>query len=156
MLTEVDNIAVAGTHGVAWDAVELPSQFMEFWAWDKESLDVLSQHIDTQATLPDDLLQALLNARFFQSGMQTLRQLEFALFDLNIHRMTPALTASQIQDVLNEIRYKYAVVPTTDYNRFQHSFSHIFAGAMRPVIIPINGPKFWPAMPSIASKMKGI
>ena len=128
MLTEVDNIAVAGTHGVAWDAVELPSQFMEFWAWDKESLDVLSQHIDTQATLPDDLLQALLNARFFQSGMQTLRQLEFALFDLNIHRMTPALTASQIQDVLNEIRYKYAVVPTTDYNRFQHSFSHIFAG----------------------------
>ncbi|AVH13215.1 M3 family metallopeptidase [Acinetobacter indicus] len=128
MLTEVDNIAVAGTHGVAWDAVELPSQFMEFWAWDKESLDVLSQHIDTQATLPDDLLQALLNARFFQSGMQTLRQLEFALFDLNIHRMTPALTASQIQDVLNEIRHKYAVVPTTDYNRFQHSFSHIFAG----------------------------
>ncbi len=128
MLTEVDNIAVAGTHGVAWDAVELPSQFMEFWAWDKESLDVLSQHIDTQATLPDDLLQALLNARFFQSGMQTLRQLEFALFDLNIHCMTPALTASQIQDVLNEIRYKYAVVPTTDYNRFQHSFSHIFAG----------------------------
>lgn len=128
MLTEVDNIAVAGTHGVAWDAVELPSQFMEFWAWDKESLDVLSQHIETQATLPEDLLQALLDARFFQSGMQTLRQLEFALFDLNIHRMTPALTASQIQDVLNEIRQKYAVVPTTDYNRFQHSFSHIFAG----------------------------
>ncbi|MFV5508652.1 M3 family metallopeptidase [Acinetobacter sp. 197] len=128
MLTEVDNIAVAGTHGVAWDAVELPSQFMEFWAWDQESLDVLSEHIDTQESLPAELLKALLDARFFQSGMQTLRQLEFALFDLSIHRANPALNAAQVQDTLNEIREKYAVLPTTDYNRFQNSFSHIFAG----------------------------
>ena len=128
MLTEVDNIAVAGTHGVAWDAVELPSQFMEFWAWDQESLDVLSEHIETQESLPAELLKALFDARFFQSGMQTLRQLEFALFDLSIHRANPALNAAQVQDTLNEIREKYAVLPTTDYNRFQNSFSHIFAG----------------------------
>lgn len=128
MLTEVDNIAVAGTHGVAWDAVELPSQFMEFWTWDKDSLDLLSAHIDTQNALPTDLLQALLNARFFQSGMQTLRQIEFALFDLNIHQASPALNATDIQNTLNEIRQKFAVVPTVASNRFQHSFSHIFAG----------------------------
>ncbi|MQW92486.1 oligopeptidase A [Acinetobacter wanghuae] len=128
MLTEVDNISVAGTHGVAWDAVELPSQFMEFWAWDKESLDVLSEHIDSKETLPADLLKSLLDARFFQSGMQTLRQLEFALFDLSIHKASPALNAEQVQATLNDIRAQYAVLPSTDYNRFQHSFSHIFAG----------------------------
>jgi oligopeptidase A len=128
MLTEVDNISVAGTHGVAWDAVELPSQFMEFWTWDTESLDLLSEHIETQQPLPADLLQALLNARFFQSGMQTLRQIEFALFDLNIHSRAPALNATQIQAELDQIRSQFAVVPTVAYNRFQHGFSHIFAG----------------------------
>jgi oligopeptidase A len=128
MLTEVDNIAVAGTHGVAWDAVELPSQFMEFWTWDQDSLDLLSAHIETQQALPTDLLHALLNARFFQSGMQTLRQIEFALFDLNIHQANPALNAEQIQATLHDIRAKFAVAPTTATNRFQHSFSHIFAG----------------------------
>ncbi|WP_436917287.1 M3 family metallopeptidase [Acinetobacter schindleri] len=128
MLTEVDNISVAGTHGVAWDAVELPSQFMEFWAWDQDSLNLLSEHIETKEVLPADLLKALLDARFFQSGMQTLRQFEFALFDLTIHRANPALNAEQVQATLNEIRDKYAVLPTTPYNRFQHSFSHIFAG----------------------------
>lgn len=129
MLTEVDNISVAGTHGVAWDAVELPSQFMEFWTWDKESLDVLSEHIETQHALPDTLLNALLEARFFQSGMQTLRQIEFALFDLTIHAKTPALNHQQIQTTLDDIRTQFAVLPTAPYNRFQHSFSHIFAGS---------------------------
>ena len=128
MLTEVDHISVAGTHGVAWDAVELPSQFMEFWTWDKDSLDLLSEHIESKQPLPTDLLQALLNARFFQSGMQTLRQIEFALFDLNIHRQNPALNATQIQAELDQIRAQYAVAPTVAYNRFQHGFSHIFAG----------------------------
>ncbi|WP_374667652.1 M3 family metallopeptidase [Acinetobacter sp.] len=128
MLTEVDNIAVAGTHGVAWDAVELPSQFMEFWTWDKESLDLLSEHIESKRPLPDDLLKALLDARHFQSGMQTLRQIEFALFDLNIHKAAPALNAAQIQAELDDIRKKYAVAPNVSSNRFQHGFSHIFAG----------------------------
>ncbi|MGH1401693.1 MAG: M3 family metallopeptidase [Acinetobacter tandoii] len=128
MLTEVDHISVAGTHGVAWDAVELPSQFMEFWTWDKESLDLLSEHIESKAVLPESLLKALLDARFFQSGMQTLRQIEFALFDLNIHRTAPALNSAGIQTTLDQIRQNYAVAPTASYNRFQHSFSHIFAG----------------------------
>lgn len=128
LLTEVDQISVAGTHGVAWDAVELPSQFMEFWTWDQDSLNSLSEHIDTKAALPTDLLKALLDARFFQSGMQSLRQIEFALFDLNIHAATPALDSAQIQATLDQIRDKYAVLPTTAYNRFQNSFSHIFAG----------------------------
>ncbi|WP_089605418.1 M3 family metallopeptidase [Acinetobacter piscicola] len=128
MLTEVDNISVAGTHGVAWDAVELPSQFMEFWTWDTESLALISEHIESQEALPNDLLSALLNARFFQSGMQSLRQIEFALFDLTIHKLTPALDTTQIQATLDDIRHKYAVLPTASYNRFQNSFSHIFAG----------------------------
>ena len=128
MLTEVDRISVAGTHGVDWDAVELPSQFMEFWTWDLESLNLLSEHIETQQHLPQDLLKALLDARYFQSGMQTLRQIEFALFDLSIHKHPTALNAEQVQATLDDIRQKYAVAPTTSYNRFQHSFSHIFAG----------------------------
>lgn len=128
MLTEVDHIAVAGTHGVDWDAVELPSQFMEFWTWDTDSLDLLSEHIETKQHLPEDLLKSLLDARFFQSGMQTLRQIEFALFDLSIHKHSSALNAEQVQATLDEIRRKYAVAPTASYNRFQHSFNHIFAG----------------------------
>ena len=128
MLTEVDHIAVAGTHGVDWDAVELPSQFMEFWTWDTDSLDLLSEHIESKQHLPQDLLKSLLDARFFQSGMQTLRQIEFALFDLSIHKHSSALNAEQVQATLNDIRQKYAVAPTASYNRFQHSFSHIFAG----------------------------
>ena len=128
LLTEVDQISVAGTHGVAWDAVELPSQFMEFWTWDQDSLNSLSEHIETKAALPTDLLKALLDARFFQSGMQSLRQIEFALFDLNIHAATPALDTAQIQSTLDQIRDKYAVLPATADNRFQNSFSHIFAG----------------------------
>ncbi len=128
LLTEVDHIAVAGTHGVDWDAVELPSQFMEFWTWDTDSLDLLSEHIETRQHLPEDLLKSLLDARFFQSGMQTLRQIEFALFDLSIHKHSSALNAEQVQATLDEIRQKYAVAPTASYNRFQHSFSHIFAG----------------------------
>ena len=89
---------------------------------------MLSAHIETQDTLPEHLLKALLDARFFQSGMQSLRQIEFALFDLSIHRSNPALNAEQIQAMLDDIRQNYAVAPTTAYNRFQHSFSHIFAG----------------------------
>ena len=111
-----------------WDAVELPSQFMEFWTWDTDSLDLLSEHIETKQHLPQDLLKALLDARFFQSGMQTLRQIEFALFDLSIHKHSSALNAEQVQATLDDIRQKYAVAPTAIYNRFQHSFSHIFAG----------------------------
>ena len=128
MLTEVDSIHVAGTHGVAWDAVELPSQFMEFWTWDSEAIALISQHHEHKQTLPQELLDALLNARYFQTGMQTLRQVEFALFDLEIHRHNPAPDQQQIQAILNNIRQQVAVLIAPAYNRFQHSFSHIFAG----------------------------
>ena len=128
LLTEVDVIHVAGTHGVAWDAVELPSQFMEFWTWDEQALSLVSEHFETAQTLPAELLQALLNARYFQTGMQTLRQVEFALFDLNMHSTVPAPDSAQIQHILNDVRAQVAVLPTASYNRFQHSFSHIFAG----------------------------
>ena len=133
LLTEVDQIAVAGTHGVAWDAVELPSQFMEFWAWDEQALALLSGHVETNETLPKPLLDALLAARFFQSGMQSLRQIEFASFDLQVHQHctspnSQAPNAQAVQRLLDDIRAKIAVMPTAAYNRFQHSFSHIFAG----------------------------
>ncbi|MEC7120304.1 MAG: M3 family metallopeptidase, partial [Pseudomonadota bacterium] len=114
--------------GVAWDAVELPSQFMEFWTWEPEALALISQHVELGEPLPKSQLDALLSARFFQSGLQTLRQVEFALFDLEIHRANPALDAAGIQHTLQQVRQQTAVLPVPDYNRFEHSFSHIFAG----------------------------
>lgn len=128
MLTEVDVLSVAGVNGVAWDAVELPSQFMEFWTWEPEALALISKHDETGERLPDDLLNALLAARFFQSGMQALRQIEFALFDIDIHRAQPAPDLNQVQLILDQIRTQYAVLSPPAYNRFQHGFSHIFAG----------------------------
>lgn len=128
ILTEADHIGVAGTHAVAWDAVELPSQFMEFWAWEEQGLALISSHIETSEPLAKELLDALFAARYFQTGMQTLRQVEFALFDLNIHDTVPAPNADEIQKILNAVRQDVAVVNTPEYNRFQHSFSHIFAG----------------------------
>lgn len=128
LLTEADVIHVAGTHGVAWDAVELPSQFMEFWTWDEEALSLISRHFEREETLPSELLNALLAARYFQTGLQTLRQVEFALFDLNIHSTVPAPDTLQIQQMLNEVRQQVAILPSVSSNRFQHSFSHIFAG----------------------------
>ncbi|MEY2863362.1 MAG: hypothetical protein RLY58_1069 [Pseudomonadota bacterium] len=128
LLTEIDVLPVAGIHGVAWDAVELPSQFMEFWTWEPEALALVSRHVQHQAPLPNDLLNAMLAARHFQSGMQALRQLEFSLFDLAIHRTQPAPDLAGIQQILNDLRSRYAVLPTPADNRFQHSFSHIFAG----------------------------
>lgn len=128
LLTEADVIHVAGTHGVAWDAVELPSQFMEFWTWDAEALSLISRHFERHETLPGELLDALLAARYFQTGMQTLRQVEFSLFDLNIHSTVPAPDTAQIQQILDEVRQQVAVLPAVPYNRFQHSFSHVFAG----------------------------
>lgn len=128
MLTEVDVLSVAGVNGVAWDAVELPSQFMEFWTWEPEALALISKHDDTGESLPADLLNALLAARHFQSGMQALRQIEFSLFDLDIHHAQPAPNLDQVQSILNDIRAQYSVLTPPAYNRFQHGFSHIFAG----------------------------
>ncbi|MDN5619600.1 MAG: M3 family metallopeptidase [Psychrobacter sp.] len=128
LLTQVTVGDVAGVNGVEWDAVELPSQFMENWAWDAEGIALISSHVDTGEPLPKDKLDALLAVKNFQSGLQTLRQIEFALFDLLIHAHTPALDYEGILATLNTVRHDIAVVQTPDYNRFANGFSHIFAG----------------------------
>lgn len=129
MLTKVDVAGVSGINGVAWDAVELPSQFLENWCWEPKALALISGHFETGAPLPQELLERMLAARNFQSAMQMVRQLEFSLFDLRIHRdYHEGVDEQFIQRTLNEVRRQVAVVFPPAYNRFQHSFAHIFAG----------------------------
>lgn len=128
LLTQVTVGDVAGVNGVEWDAVELPSQFMENWAWDAEGIALISSHVETGEPLPKAMLDALLAAKNFQSGMQTLRQIEFALFDLLIHAHTPALDYAGILATLDSVRHDISIMNTPDYNRFANGFSHIFAG----------------------------
>ena len=128
LLTQVSVGDVAGVNGVEWDAVELPSQFMENWAWDAEGIALISSHVETGDPLPKDKLDALLAAKNFQSGMQTLRQIEFSLFDLLIHAQTPELDYAGILQTLESVRADIAIIETPDYNRFANGFSHIFAG----------------------------
>jgi oligopeptidase A len=128
MMTKVEYSGVSGINGVPWDAVELPSQFMENWCWEKEALDLFAKHVDTGNTLDDDLFEKMTRARTFQAGMQMVRQLEFSLFDFRLHHEFASNESINIQDLLNEVRTQVAVVKAPDFNRFQHSFSHIFAG----------------------------
>lgn len=128
MLTRVDVAGVAGINGVAWDAVELPSQFLENWCWESEALAFISGHHETGEPLPADLLEKMLTARNFQAAMQMLRQLEFALFDFRLHQEFDPANADQIPALLDEVRREVAVMTPPAFNRFQHSFSHIFAG----------------------------
>lgn len=126
MLTRIDYAAVSGINGVAWDAVELPSQFMENWCWEREGLALISGHYETGEPLPDAMLEKLLAAKNFQSAMAMVRQLEFALFDFRMHKeYQPGLN---IQDMLDNVRKQVAVVIPPSFNRFQNSFSHIFSG----------------------------
>ncbi|WP_119287194.1 M3 family metallopeptidase [Azohydromonas sediminis] len=126
MLTRVDELGVAGISGVEWDAVELPSQFMENFCWEWDVIKRLSAHVDTGEALPRALFDKMLAAKNFQSGLQMLRQVEFALFDMRIHLEPDA--ARRIAAIAEEVRDEVSVVPRADYNRFAHSFSHIFAG----------------------------
>ena len=126
MLTQVEELGVSGISGVEWDAVELPSQFMENFCWGWDVLQQLTEHVDTGAPLPRPLFDKMLAARTFQSGMQTLRQVEFALFDMLIHSQPGA--ADRIQATLDAVRAEFAVLVPPSFNRFQHSFSHIFSG----------------------------
>ncbi|MFC6633911.1 M3 family metallopeptidase [Microbulbifer taiwanensis] len=128
MLTRVDVAAVSGINGVAWDAVELPSQFLENWCWQPEAIAMISGHFETGEPLPQALLDKMLAARNFQSAMFTVRQLEFALFDFKLHCLARGASAAAIQQLLDEVRAQLAVVPVAEENRFQHGFSHIFAG----------------------------
>ncbi len=127
MLTRVDCADVSGINGVAWDAVELPSQFMENWCWQPEALAFISGHVDTGEPLPPEMLDKMLAARNFQAAMATVRQLEFALFDLRMHTEYDG-TPGQVQRILDEVRQEVAVFHPPGYHRFQHAFSHIFGG----------------------------
>lgn len=126
MLTKVDYSAVSGINGVAWDAVELPSQFMENWCWEEEGLALISGHFETGEPLPKEMLDKLLAAKNFQSAMMMVRQLEFSLFDFRLHKNYAE--GKSVQDVLNAVREQVAVIIPPAFNRFQHGFSHIFAG----------------------------
>ncbi|MES9828472.1 MAG: oligopeptidase A [Candidatus Thiodiazotropha sp.] len=128
LLTTVDYPAVAGINGVAWDAVELPSQFMENWCWEKAALDLISGHVDTGDPIPDELYRRMYAAKNFQSAMQMVRQLEFALFDFRIHREYDPRRGGRIYEILQEVRQQVAVITPPAWNRFAHGFSHIFAG----------------------------
>ncbi|HHC5062292.1 TPA: oligopeptidase A [Aeromonas veronii] len=128
MLTRIDVAGVAGINGVAWDAVELPSQFLENWCWESEALAFISGHYETGEPLPADLLEKMLTARNFQAAMQMLRQLELALFDFRLHQEFDPANPAQLPALLDEVRSQVAVMTPPAFNRFQHSFSHIFAG----------------------------
>jgi oligopeptidase A len=129
MLTRIDYPAVAGINGVPWDAVELPSQFLENWCWARESLDLIAGHWDTGAALPEDLYERMLAAKNFQAAMQAVRQLEFALFDFRIHlEFNPDTAAGHVYRVLDDVRAQVAVMPPPSFNRFAHGFTHIFSG----------------------------
>ncbi|WMC10645.1 oligopeptidase A [Oceanimonas pelagia] len=128
MLTRVDVAGVAGINGVAWDAVELPSQFLENWCWQPEALAFISGHYQTGEPLPAELLERMLAARNYHSALMMLRQLEFALFDFRLHMDARAAEPGRVQAILDEVRSKVAVLTPPAFNRFQHGFSHIFAG----------------------------
>ncbi len=128
MLTKIDVSGVSGINGVAWDAVELPSQFLENWCWQPEALAFISGHYQSGEPLPQDLLDKMLSARNYQSAMQMLRQLEFSLFDFRLHEEYDPQSPVDVQSFLNQIREQVAVVVPPAFNRFQNSFGHIFAG----------------------------
>lgn len=128
LLTRIDHSAVAGINGVAWDAVELPSQFLENWCWEREALNLFAAHWQDGSQLPQDLYQRMRQAKNFQSAMQFVRQLELALFDFRIHRDYVPTQGSRVLEILDEVRRDVAVFTPPDFNRLPHSFGHIFSG----------------------------
>ncbi len=128
MLTQVDELSVSGISGVEWDAVELPSQFMENFCWEWDVLQQMTAHVKTGEALPRALYDKMLAAKNFQSGMQTLRQVEFSLVDMHLHYDFDPASARSVQELINDVRQKFAVMMPPAFNRFQHSFGHIFSG----------------------------
>ena len=128
LLTEVDYPGVAGIDGVEWDAVELPSQFMENFAWQREALNLFARHFQTGELLPDDLFKRMLAARHFHAGLFLVRQLEFALFDFRLHLEFDAKQGARVMELLNEVRDEVAVIFPPAWQRMPHSFAHIFSG----------------------------
>ena len=128
LLTRVDELGVSGIHGVEWDAVELPSQFMENYCWEWGVLQQMTAHVDSGEPLPRTLFDKMLAARNFQSGMQTVRQIEFSLFDMLLHADFDPAGETGVLDLLAEVRREVAVIVPPQWHRFPNSFSHIFAG----------------------------
>jgi oligopeptidase A len=128
LLTRVDDLGVSGINGVEWDAVELPSQFMENFCWEWDVVEPMTRHVEAGGRLPRALFDKMLSAKNFQSGLQTMRQLEFSLFDLHLHYdFDPAGSRTPLE-LLQSVRERVAVVRPPAYNRFPNNFSHIFAG----------------------------
>jgi oligopeptidase A len=128
LLTEVDYPGVAGISGVEWDAVELPSQFMENFGWQREALDLFARHYRTGERLPDALFDRMNAARHFHAGLFLVRQLEFALFDFRIHREFDPARGARALEILDAVRREVAVIIPPAWQRFPHAFTHIFAG----------------------------
>ena len=128
LLTKVDDLSVSGISGVEWDAVELPSQFMENFCWEWDVLQHMTSHVDTGMALPRTLYDKMIAAKNFQSGLQTLRQVEFSLFDMRLHDAFEPNGKQSVQDIIKEVRAQVSVMQPPEFNRFQHSFSHIFSG----------------------------
>ncbi|MBC7685426.1 MAG: M3 family metallopeptidase [Bdellovibrionales bacterium] len=128
MLTQVDEIGVSGISGVEWDAVELPSQFLENFCWEWDVLQNMTGHVTSGEPLPRALYDKMLAAKNFQSGLQTLRQVEFSLVDMHLHYDYEPASTKPVQELINEVRQKFSVMMPPAFNRFQHSFGHIFAG----------------------------
>lgn len=128
LLTQIDTISISGINGVEWDAVELPSQFMENFCWERHALDLISSHHQTGLAIPDDLYQKMLKAKNYHSAMFMLRQLEFSLFDFRLHLAYAPEKGARVQQFLDEARAQTNLIPIPEFNRFAHSFSHIFAG----------------------------
>lgn len=126
ILTQVEYLPVSGINGVEWDAVELPSQFMENFCWCEEGLQLLSQHVETKEILPKELFQKLVASRQYQSGLAMLRQLEFALFDMQLHQSS--VEGLDIHQIIEDVRQSTALLEVPKFNRFENGFSHIFAG----------------------------
>lgn len=128
LMTRENSLRVSGIHGVAWDAVELPSQLMENWCWNEQSIKLISAHYETGQPLPAELLDKMLKAKNFQAGMQMMRQLQFGLFDFELHRGLADLGPGYVRDTMQRVKDRTSVFPTPEFNRFENSFSHIFAG----------------------------
>jgi len=128
LLTRVDEAAISGIRGVAWDAVELPSQFMENWCYDRETLNGFARHWKTGEPIPDELLKKLQQSRTFMAGLGTLRQIEFSLFDLRLHRDFNAAQSGRVLATLEQVRREVSVFAPPAWNRMPNSFTHVFAG----------------------------
>lgn len=155
MLTRVDVAGVAGINGVAWDAVELPSQFLENWCWESEALAFISGHHETGEPLPADLLEKMMTARNFQAAMQMLRQLEFALFDFRLHQTFDPASPDQIPALLAQVRSQVAVMTPPRSTASSTASPTSSRAVMRRATTATSGPRCSPPTPSPASRRRG-